>query len=104
MKIDCIIRLIINVARVTIAYLKDRIELCHHVRILITLVMETLKRHILNNIISNENRSVNVVSAREKLEHSVGLEVPAEGETWLARTGVGGLSGSDIRSTRDPIQ
>ena len=82
MKRDCITRLIINVARVTIAYLKDRIELCHHVRVLITLVMETLKSHILNNIISNVNRSVNVVSAREKLEHSVGLEVLAEGETW----------------------
>ena len=45
-----------------------------------------------------------MVSAREKLEHSVGLEVLAEGETWLARTGVGGLSGSDIRSTHEPIQ
>ena len=45
-----------------------------------------------------------MVSAREKLEHSVGLEVEvgvvtvlAEGEAWLSRTGrVGGLSGSDI--------
>ena len=45
-----------------------------------------------------------MVSAREKFEHSVGLEVEvgvvtvlAEGEAWLARTGrVGGLSGSDI--------
>ena len=54
--------------------------------------------------ISNMNRFINVVSAREKLEHSVGLEVEvgvvtvlAEGEAWLARTGrVGGLSGSDI--------
>ena len=48
--------------------------------------------------------SPSVVSAREKFEHSVGLEVEfgvvtvlAEGEAWLARTGhVGGLSGSDI--------
>ena len=71
-------------------------------RVLITSVMETLKRHILN--ISNMNRFINVVSAREKFEHSVGLEVEvgvvtvlAEGEAWLARTGrVGGLSGSDI--------
>ena len=54
--------------------------------------------------ISYLNRSVDVVSAREKLEHSDGLEVVvrvvtvlAEGEAWLARTGcVGGLSGSDI--------
>ena len=45
-----------------------------------------------------------MVSAREKLEHSVGLEVVVgvvtvltEGEAWLTRTGgVGGLSGSDI--------
>ena len=45
-----------------------------------------------------------MVSAREKFEHSVGLEVEvgvitvlAEGEARLARTGrVGGLSGSDI--------
>ena len=71
-------------------------------RVLITSVMETLKRYILN--ISNMNRFINVVSAREKFEHSVGLEVEvgvvtvlAEGEAWLARTGrVGGISGSDI--------
>ena len=77
-------------------------KLCHHMRVLITLVMETFKRHILN--ISYLSRSADVVSAREKLEHSVGLEVvvrvltvPAEGGAWLARTGgVGGLSGSDI--------
>ena len=64
--------------------------------------METLKRHILN--VSNVNRSVNVVSARKKLEHTVGLEVVVrvitvltEGEAWLTRTGgVSGLSGSDI--------
>ena len=64
--------------------------------------MESLKRHILNSF--NVNRSVNAVSAREKLEHSVGLEVVVgvitvltEGEAWLTRTGaVGGLSGSDI--------
>ena len=45
-----------------------------------------------------------MVSARQKLEHSVGLEVVVrvtgvlvEGETWLSRTGgIGGLSGSDI--------
>ena len=45
-----------------------------------------------------------MVSAREKFEYSVGLEVEvgvitvlAEGEAWLARTGrVGGISGSDI--------
>ena len=44
------------------------------------------------------------MGARQKLEHSVGLEVVvrvvdvlAEGETWLSRTGgIGGLSGSDI--------
>ena len=44
------------------------------------------------------------MGARQKLEHSVGLEVAvwvsgvlAEGETWLSRTGgIGGLSGSDI--------
>ena len=54
--------------------------------------------------VSYVNRSVNVVSAREKLEHSVGVEVVvgvitilAEGEAWLTRTGVAdGLSGSDI--------
>ena len=71
-------------------------------RVLITSVMETLKRYILN--ISNMNRFINVVSSREKFEHRVGLEVEvgvvtvlAEGEAWLARTGgVGGLSGSDI--------
>ena len=42
--------------------------------------------------------------ARQKLEHSIGLEVVVEvndvlteGETWLSRTGgIGGLSGSDI--------
>ena len=64
--------------------------------------METLKRRILN--ISYVNRFVNVVSAREKLEHSVGLEVVVgvitvltEVEEWLTRTGaVGVLSGSDI--------
>ena len=76
-------------------------KLCHQVRVLITLVMETFKRHILN--ISYVNRSVNVVGAREKLEHSVGLEVVVrvvtvliESEAWLTRTGVGGLSGPDI--------
>ena len=47
-----------------------------------------------------------MMSARQKLEHSVGLEVVVrvigvliEGETWLSRTctgGIGGLSGSDI--------
>ena len=44
-----------------------------------------------------------MVDARQKLEHSVGLEVVVradvlvEGETWLSRTGgIGGLSGSDI--------
>ena len=45
-----------------------------------------------------------MVGARQKLEHSVGLEVVVgvigilvEGETWLSRTGgIGGLSGSDI--------
>ena len=45
-----------------------------------------------------------MVSARHKLEDSIGLEVVdrvidvlAEGEAWLARTGgIGGLSGSDI--------
>ena len=45
-----------------------------------------------------------MVQTREKLEHSVGLEVEvrvadvlAEGETWLNRTGgISGLSGSDI--------
>ena len=45
-----------------------------------------------------------MVVARQKLEDSVGLKVVvrvidvlAEGEAWLARTGgVGGLSGSDI--------
>ena len=44
-----------------------------------------------------------MVSAREKLEHSVGLEVVlgvvmvlAECEAWLTRTGVGQISGSDI--------
>ena len=45
-----------------------------------------------------------MVSAGQKLEHSVGLEVVVrvvdvlpEGETWLSRTGgIGGLSGSDI--------
>ena len=43
------------------------------------------------------------MSARQKLEHSVGLEVVArvidvlaEGETWLSRAGGSGLSGSDI--------
>ena len=44
------------------------------------------------------------MGARQKLEHSVGLEVVVrvidvliEGETWLSRTGgIGGLSGSDI--------
>ena len=44
------------------------------------------------------------MSAGQKLEHSVGLEVVvrvtgvlAEGETWLSRTGgIGGLSGSDV--------
>ena len=77
-------------------------ELCHHERVLITLVTETFKRYIPN--ISYVNRFVNIVSAREKLEYSVGLEVVlgvvtvlAEGEAWLTRTGgVGGLSGSDI--------
>ena len=76
-------------------------ELCHQERVLITLVTKTFKRYILN--ISNVNRFVNVVSAREKLEHSVGLEVVlgvvtvlTEGEAWLTRTGVGQLSGSDI--------
>ena len=71
-------------------------------RVLITSVMKTVKRHILN--ITNMNRFINVVSAREKLEHSVGLDVElgvvtvlAEGAAWLARTRrVGGLSGSDI--------
>ena len=45
-----------------------------------------------------------MVGAGQKLEDSVGLEVVvgvidvlAEGEAWLARTGgIGGLSGSDI--------
>ena len=45
-----------------------------------------------------------MVSAREKLEHSVGVEVGisvitilAEGEAWLTRTGgIGELIGSDI--------
>ena len=76
-------------------------KLYHYVRVLITSVMETFKRHVLN--IFNVNRSVNVVGAREKLEHSVGLEVVvrvvtvlAKGETWLTRTGVGGVSGPDI--------
>ena len=49
-------------------------------------------------------RSVYAMGARQKLEHSVGLEVVVrvidvltEGETWLSRTGgIGGLSGSDI--------
>ena len=71
-------------------------------RVLITSVMETLKRHVLN--ISNMNRFINVVSAWKKFKHSVGFEVEvgvvtvlAEGEAWLARTGgVGGISGSDI--------
>ena len=44
------------------------------------------------------------MGAGKKLEHSVGLEVVvrfidvlAEGEAWLSRTGgIGGLSGSDI--------
>ena len=44
------------------------------------------------------------MGARQKLKHSVGLDVVvgvtdvlAEGETWLSRTGgIGGLSGSDI--------
>ena len=64
--------------------------------------METFKRHILN--ISYLNRSVDVVNARKKLEHSVGFEVMvrvvtvlAESEAWLARTrSIGGLSGSYI--------
>ena len=46
------------------------------------------------------------MGARQKLEHSVGLEVVVrvidvltEGETWLSRTGgIGGLSGSDPQS------
>ena len=49
------------------------------------------------------NNSVNMVGARDKLEHSVGLEVVvrvvtvlAKGEAWLTRTGIGGLSRSDI--------
>ena len=45
-----------------------------------------------------------MVGARQKLEHSVGLEVVVrvsdvltECEAWLSRTGgIGGLSGSDI--------
>ena len=45
-----------------------------------------------------------MVGARQKHEHRVGLEVVvrvidvlAEGETWLSRTGdIGGLSGSNI--------
>ena len=45
-----------------------------------------------------------MVGARQKLEHSVGLEVVVrvtrvlvEGETWLSRTGgIGWFSGSDI--------
>ena len=69
-----------------IAFLQFRLELCHHVRVLITLVMETFKRHILN--IYFVNRSVNEVSARKKLEHSVGLEVVVGVITVL--------SGSDI--------
>ncbi len=44
------------------------------------------------------------MSARQKLELGVGLEIAirvidilSEGETWLTRTGgIGGLSGSDI--------
>ena len=44
------------------------------------------------------------MGSRQELEHSVGLEVVvrvidvlAEGEAWLSRTGgIGGLSGSDI--------
>ena len=71
-------------------------------RVLITLVTVAFERYILN--VSYVNRFVNIVSAREKLEYCVGLEVVvrvitvlAKGEAWLARTGgVGGLSGSDI--------
>ena len=42
-----------------------------------------------------------MVGARQKLEHSEVvvrvIDVLAEGETWLSRTGgIGGLSGSDI--------
>ena len=57
----------------------------------IALVMDTLKRNVHSS--SYLNRFVNVVSAREKLEHSVGVEggvrvitVLAEGEAWLTRT------------------
>ena len=46
-----------------------------------------------------------MVGARQKLEDSVGLEVVvsvidvlAEGEAWLARTDVGGLSGDIVLS------
>ena len=71
-------------------------------RVLITLVTVAFERYII--AVSYVNRFVNIVSAREKLEYSVGLEVVvrvitvlAEGEAWLTRTGgVGGLSGSDI--------
>ena len=58
---------------VTIAYIGDRIELCHHMRVLITSVMETLKRHVLN--ISNMNRFINVVSARENLNTVLDLKL-----------------------------
>ena len=41
-----------------------------------------------------------MVGARQKLEHSEVvvrvIDVLAEGETWLSRTGGSGLSGSDI--------
>ena len=61
-------------------------------KVSIILFLKTFKQHILS--IAYANRSVNEVSAREKLEHSVGLEVEvsintvlAEGEASLARTG-----------------